>query len=166
MNQLHYLLLICLISLLSACGFQLRGETSLPLSLQRVHLTLADPLNPLKRDLEGALQRAGAKVESNSGEGIVEVKIPIISLAPQPQSITSTTRVREFVMIYHLALQVDDTDGHPVLPLQDIELTRSFTFDETQALGIAAEQEELKKQMQRDMVQAIMRRLGAIGKGR
>ena len=47
--------------------------------------------------------------------------------------------------------------------MQAIELSRVFTFDATQALGIAAEQDLLTEELQRDMVQAILRRLEAIG---
>lgn len=166
MIKLRLFSLIFFLLLLSACGFHLRGDTALPVALQRVHLTLVDPLSPLKRDLESTLQRAGAKVENVSGEKIAEIKIPVLTLAPQPQSITSTARVREYVMIYHVELEVADVSGNTLLPKQAIELTRSFTFDETQALGIAAEQEELRKQMERDMVQAIMRRLASIGKNK
>ena len=52
------------------------------------------------------------------------------------------------------------------MPAQVIELTRVFTFDASQALGIAAEQDLLTQELQRDMVQAVMRRLEALGNQR
>ena len=48
--------------------------------------------------------------------------------------------------------------------MQTIELTRDFTFDATQALGIAAEQDLLTDELQREMVQAMLRRIEAIGR--
>jgi LPS-assembly lipoprotein len=64
---------------------------------------------------------------------------------------------------YQVELDVVSASGTPLLPRQSIELTRIFTFDATQALGIAAEQDVLTEELQREMVQAIMRRLEVIG---
>ena len=44
---------------------------------------------------------------------------------------------------------------------QLIEHSREFTFDQSQAIGTSAEQDEIKKEMERDMVQAILRKIEA-----
>jgi len=46
-----------------------------------------------------------------------------------------------------------------VMPKQVVEQSRVFTFDQTQAIGIGAEQDEIKKEMERDMVQVVMRKV-------
>jgi LPS-assembly lipoprotein len=48
------------------------------------------------------------------------------------------------------------------LPKQTIELSRDFTFDASQALGVAAETDLLTQELERDMVQTILRRLEAL----
>ena len=57
-----------------------------------------------------------------------------------------------------------DAGNQTVIPKQTIELSRDYSFDETQALGIAAQEEEFKKDLERDMVAAILRRLEAAGR--
>ena len=57
---------------LTACGFHMRGEVILPSGLQRVHVQIADPFSPLKRDLEAALRRGGAKIEENTGTDVAD----------------------------------------------------------------------------------------------
>jgi LPS-assembly lipoprotein len=42
-----------------------------------------------------------------------------------------------------------------------IEHSREFTFDQTQAIGTSAEQDEIKKEMERDMVPALLRKIEA-----
>ena len=46
---------------------------------------------------------------------------------------------------------------------RSMELDRDFTYDETQALGAAAEEELLRKELQREMVREILRRIALIG---
>jgi len=164
MTHFRYMPVFVVALALSACGFRMRGEATLPPGLQRVHVQTADQFSPLKRDLEAALKRAGANVESASGDAIAEINLSTVSLAPVVRSVGATAFVNEFSMVYHVELQIDDTDGKTLLPLQVIEHSREFTFDTTQAIGTNVEQDEIKKEMERDMVQTLMRKIEAAGK--
>jgi LPS-assembly lipoprotein len=157
-------ILVAFCVVLAACGFHLRNEASLPTGMERVHIDIGDPLSPLKRDLEAALKRSGAKVENAGGEGIATLKIPVATLTPEILSVGATARVREFQMLYHVELEATDSAGKTIVSKQIVELSRDFTFDETQALGTAAQQDEIKRELGRDMVQTIMRRLEAAGR--
>ncbi|WP_165371500.1 LPS assembly lipoprotein LptE [Pseudolysobacter antarcticus] len=163
--MLKNLSLLSLLALtLVGCGFQLRGEAQLPPGMQRVIVVSADAFSPLKRNLEDSLRRSGATVEEKSGDGIAELKLPVVTISPEVSSVGIAQHVREFVMVYHVELEVVNSEGKIIVPKQTVELTRDFTFDDTQALGIGVEQDELKRQMQRDMVQSVMRRIEAVGK--
>nr|WP_306673904.1 LPS assembly lipoprotein LptE [Tahibacter caeni] len=164
MRTLWRAILVTTALALAGCGFHLREQARLPASLQRLHLDIADPGSLLHRDLPDALERAGAKVEDNAGSGIATLRIPVSSLAPEALSVGASARVREYTMRYKVEIEAVDADGKTVLPRQLIELSRDYTFDETQALGVAAQEDELRKQLQRDMVQAILRRLAALGR--
>jgi LPS-assembly lipoprotein len=146
---------------LSACGFHMRGEVQLPPTMQRVHVQVADPYSPLSRNLEAALRRAGAKVENAAGDGIAEVTISALSLAPIVRSVGANAFVNEFSMVYHVEMQITDANGKVLMPKQVIEHSREFTFDQTQAIGTSAEQDEIKKEMERDMVPALLRKIEA-----
>ncbi|MBS0555813.1 MAG: hypothetical protein JSR27_00210 [Proteobacteria bacterium] len=156
------IILVSLVITLSACGFQLRGEAQLPATLKRVHVQASDPFSPLTRDVEAALRRSGASVEDAAGEGIAEVTLGSVSLAPVVRSVGANATVNEFSMVYHVELSISDADGKTLLPKQVIERSRDYTFDQTQAVGSNAEQDEIKKGMERDMVQAIMFKINAI----
>jgi LPS-assembly lipoprotein len=147
------------LSLLSACGYHLRGELALPAGMERVHVESSDPFGPLKRNVEKALERSGAKIEAAAGDGIAEVSLTGVSIAPIVRSVSSNARVNEFTMLYHVELQITDGAGKVLMPKQVIEQSRVFTFDQTQAIGTGAEQDEIKKEMERDMTQAVVRRV-------
>lgn len=164
MNFPRYLLLFTAAAVLTACGFQLRGEANLAAGLQRVHVQIDDTFSPLKRDLEKALARSGAKVEDNPGDGIAEITLTNVTLAPVVRSVGATAFVNEFSMIYHVELAIADADGKSLQALQVIEHSREFTFDQSQAIGTNVEQDEIKKEMERDMVQTVMRKIEAAGR--
>ncbi|MCQ4165302.1 LPS-assembly lipoprotein LptE [Tahibacter harae] len=150
--------------LLAGCGFHLREQAEVPDALKRVRLEIADPGSLLYRDLPGALQRAGASVQEQAGSDVATLRIPVSTLGSEALSVGATARVREYTMRYRVELEAVDAAGTVILPRQVIELSRDYTFDETQALGVAAQEDELRKQLQRDMVQAILRRLEALGR--
>jgi LPS-assembly lipoprotein len=164
MNSLRGLFLLVAASSLAACGFQLRGEASLSSGLQRVHVQISDPFSPLRRDLQAALVRSGATVEEKSGDGIAEINLANVSLGPIVRSVGATAFVNEFSMIYHVELSISDASGKTLLPSQVIEHSREFTFDQSQAIGTNVEQDEIKKEMERDMVQTVMRKIDALGR--
>jgi LPS-assembly lipoprotein len=158
-RTLFFLLLAGIVPMLSACGYHLRGEAQLPSGMERVHVDSSDQFGPLKRNVEKALERSGAKIEPAPGDGIADVSFTAVSLAPIVRSVSANARVNEYTMLYHLELQITDGAGKVLLPKQVIEQSRVFTFDQTQAIGTGAEQDEIKKEMERDMTQVVMRKV-------
>lgn len=156
-------ILVASFLLLGACGFHLRSQANVPEALARMRLEIADPGTSLNRDLPPALKRAGATVVEDA-TGVAVLRIPVSTLGPDTLSVGQTARVREYTMRFRVEFEALDAAGAVVIPLQQVELTRDYTFDETQALGVAAQEDLLRKQLQRDMVQAILRRLEAVGK--
>ncbi|MGH8122945.1 MAG: LPS assembly lipoprotein LptE, partial [Rudaea sp.] len=77
-------------------------------------------------------------------------------------SVGANARVNEFNMVYHVDLEISDGAGKTVLEKQPIEQTRSFTFDQTQAIGTGAEQDLIRREMERDMAQTIMRKIDVL----
>jgi len=154
-----FVLIGCATLVLSACGFHLRGEARLPATMQRVYIEGAEPVSPLGRDLAKALARAGAGVVDAPGAGVASLRITSNRIGTEVLSVGGNARANEYTLRYHVEFDVVAAGGEPLLSKQVIELTREFTFDASQALGVAAEQDLLTRELQREMVQAILRRL-------
>lgn len=146
-------------ALLAGCGFHLRKEAALPASMQRVHIEIADPSSQLAKDLERALPRSGSQVVDQVGPGVARMRISANAFSTDVLSVGGTARANEYALRYHVEFEIEDAGGTALLPKQTIDLSREFTFDATQALGVAAQTDLLTKELQRDMVQAILRRL-------
>jgi LPS-assembly lipoprotein len=154
-------LLVALSALvLSACGFQLRDEIALPASLATVHVAVADTYSPLQRNLEQAMRRAGASVTPQA-QGAAVLRVFASRLDRLPLSVGDTGRVQEFLLKYEVEFELVDAAGASVLPRQTVILERDYNFDTQQALGAPGEEELVKAELERDMVQTILRRVEA-----
>lgn len=164
MSSIRLLVLTTMLGVLCACGFHMRKEAVLPPGMATVVVQGADPFSPLGRDLAVALERAGSTVVDKTGDGVAVMNITTNRIGTDVLSVGGNARANEYSMRYHVEFNVSDSAGKAVLDRQVIELSREYTFDATQATAVAAEEDLLRKELQREMVQAIMRRLDALGR--
>ena len=164
LRRIPFVSAVAFASLLAGCGFHLRKEAQLPAVMQRVHIEIADPSSSLAKDLVKALPRSGAQVVDKVEAGVAVMKFSANALSTDVLSVGGTARANEYALRYHVEFTVEDASGTAILPKQTIELTREFTFDATQALGVASETDLLGQELERDMVQTILRRLEALSK--
>jgi len=145
-------------TLLSACGFHLRGQAQLP--FETLYIPGANPLAvELKRNVAAASK---ARLVDSPGEAQAvlgftqELREKIIL------SFSAAGRVSEYQLRYRVGFRVTDAKGAQVfLPTSEILLTRDMAYSDAQVLAKETEEALLYRDMQRDMVQQIMRRLVA-----
>ena len=156
-------LIAALALLLAGCGFHLRRSAALPAGMQTVHLDIAGG-GSLQRQLTRALQLSGATVVEHGGKGVATLRAPVAQFSTNALTLTGFARVSEYSVRYRVEFEVLGADGQVIAPLQSIEMGHEFTFDSTQAIGIAGEVDAIQRSLTGDMVQAILRRLDAIAK--
>ena len=162
LRRLSFIAVLALAALLAGCGFHLRQEAQLPSSMKRVHIEIADPSSQLAKDLTKALPRSGVQIVGKVENDVAVMRIGANAFSTDILSVGGTSRANEYSLRYHVEFEVQDAAGQSILPKQTIELSREFTFDASQALGVASETDLLTKELQRDMVQTILRRLEAL----
>jgi LPS-assembly lipoprotein len=150
---------VLLVLLTAACGFQLRGQASLPFETLYVAIPATSPLGiELKRNII-----AGTHTRLVNDAAQAQAIFELVSEEPQKTilSFDTTGRVREFQLRYRVAFRVHDARGRDYLPQSEIRLTRDISFNDAQVLSKESEEELLFRDMQSDMVQQILRRLAA-----
>lgn len=154
--------LVALLALpLAACGFHLRREAELPPSMKRVHIRIADASSALAKGLAKALPRSGSEVVDTESPDVATLRFDANTFSTDVLSVGGNARATEYALRYHVEFEVLDGTGSVIVPKQTIELSRDFTFDASQALGVAAQTDLLTKELQQDMVQTVLRRLEA-----
>ncbi|MGD9582489.1 MAG: LPS assembly lipoprotein LptE [Lysobacterales bacterium] len=157
-SSLAVLFLLC-----AGCGFQLRESVALNPLVKRLRIESVDQFSVLPQELGRALLRSGVElVEADDTDSSV-LRILSDSQITQPLTFSGAARVQEFLVVHRVEIEVLDAAGKPLLAKTLIERERDYRFDETLALGAAAEDELARNELRRDMVQAILRRIEAVG---
>ena len=142
---------------LSGCGFQLRGQASLP--FDTLYVPGSSPLVvELKRNLV-----AGTHSRLTNSERDAQAILSFSHEVREKAVLSYTTAglVREFQLRYRVGFRLYDQTGRNYMPPNDIQLTRDVSFNESQVLAKESEEALLYADMQSDMVQQIIRRLVA-----
>lgn len=148
---------------LSACGFHLRRNAALPPSMSRVHLDVSGG-GDLERKLARALENANVTVEDSGGPGIAELHVPVASFGTQSLTQGGYVQITEYAVRMHTEFDLIGGDGRVLLPSQHIDMQHEYSYDSTDAVGNAAEVQQISASLVDDTVQAIMFRLEAAGR--
>jgi len=142
---------------LAACGFQLRGTASLPFDTLYMPAANAGIALDLKRNIQSGT-RTTVVDDPKKADALLEFSQE--AREKQILSLGVNGRVREYQLLYRVGFRVHDGKGGEILPANLVVLTRDVTFNDSDVLSKATEEQLLYRDMQIDMVQQIMRRLG------
>ena len=143
---------------LAACGFHLRGQQKLP--FDSLYVPPGSPLSlELKRNLAAAAKETRLVDDPKEAQAVLgftnETREKIIL------SFDTSGRVREYQLRYVVAFRLTDAKGQVYIPTSEIRLTRDISFSDAQVLSKEAEEAQLYRDMQSDMVQQLLRRIAA-----
>ena len=162
----NFLFLIVACGLLVACGFHLRGagEYRLPPPLATLRVVVGgstQQYDPLRVEITNALRtQAGVDV-------IDATDAPTLVLFAQRSdsqllSVSSTGMASEYLLKYEVSFRVADKNGKALMESQTVRVQRNHAFDRLNVLAAEREEQEFGRDMQRDAVQQILRRLAKI----
>jgi LPS-assembly lipoprotein len=154
------ILLVAFCSVLSACGFQLRGQASLPFETIYISFPVGHPIGTdLKR-----LIKAGTNTRVVDKAKGAQTTLEIISVVNDKQimSVSGGGRVREFELRYRVSFRLFDAKGVDLIPTNEIALRRILPYTDAQVVAKEGEEAMLVKEMQTDSAQQILRRLEAV----
>ena len=154
---------VALLLLLSACGFHLQSKPEFPLEMQQVRLEIQGPYTQFARRLETHLEQNGVNVITRGPDSAI-LEVPLNSTRKEIQSIGDNARVREFLVRHTVQFRLLASDGTELIPLQTIEQSRVYSFDEQDILSAEREDEFLRKDLADSLARMVVRRLGTYGK--
>lgn len=145
---------------IAACGFQLRGSTELPFRTLWVGFSDASPLGTeFKRYI-----RSGTSTRLVDDAGQADARLLVLGESRDREilSLNANGRVREYNLFYTFVFRVDDGKGRDFIPPTRITLKRDISVNENTQLAKEAEENNLYRDMQSDLVQQLLRRLAAV----
>lgn len=152
-----------MLMLMAGCGFQLRGDASVPEELQTLYIqgvnTQQDSFGlQLKREMK----RNGIVVLEDYKEGAAIFTVLQNRFKRHVLSVGSSAAVREYEVEAWVEYQVSDANGELIAAKQRVEARRDYQFDRTQILAMDEQERVLREELNKQMVQSILRRLSAL----
>lgn len=157
---MNKILLVVFCSVLAACGFQLRGQASLPFDTIYISFPQGHPIGTdIKR-----LIKAGTKTRIVDSAKKAQAILEIISVTNDKQimSVSGGGRVREFELFHRVSFRLTDAKGAELIPTNEIALRRILPFTDAQVVAKEGEEMMLIREMQSDSADQILRRLEAV----
>ncbi len=163
LRRAQIVLLLLTLTLLSGCGFHLRGAEDVRLPVKSLYIGL--PANsPLRVALVRNIEAAGGTEIVNDpkkAEAVMEVIQPekrdrsLLSLNGEGQPV-------EFTLLYRFSFHVRDNNGHELIPVTAFSLKRDMSFNSSYALAKEQEADNLYRDMQSELAGQILHRLSAM----
>ena len=158
-SSLRISLLALLMAAVTGCGFQLRGAYDLP--YESIYLAVAE-YSLVGAGLKRAIRSSGTRIADTAQDAqatfqpTAETRLPIIL------SLSSAGRVREKRLTYRYAYRIVDAKGRDLVLPVTVEINRDLTYADSDVLAKTQEEDLLWRDMERDLVQQLMRRLAAV----
>lgn len=144
---------------LTACGFELRRPPKL--AFASIALTGFAPRSPLAEELRRQLARQVQVLESQALAAVVLQALADIREKSVVAS-TSAAQVREMQLRLKFNFRAQTPAGRELIPRAELLLSRDLSYTEVAALAKEAEEAELYREMQADVVAQVLRRLAAV----
>ena len=160
------MLLATCYSLLVSCGFHLRGtgNVDIPSALSVLQVRVEGNSlenNPLLAAMKSAL-RSQTNIQVQESGDVPQLILYGEQSESRVLSVTSTGKVEEYLLKYEVSFRLMDKEGKPLSLPQTVKVQRDHQFDRLNVLAKEREEQELRREMQRDAVQQILRRLSRI----
>ena len=157
------LLLLLQLSLLSGCGFKLRGAYQLPPAMQQTYIDAASVNTDLLRSLSIALRASDIELLDAPSDDAAQLKLFKETRSKRVVSVDSRGRAREYTLSYAISFSLSGRE--PVsgdafrIEQQDLQIERDFLFDPEDVLGNARGESQLYDEMGQDLVRLILLKL-------
>lgn len=162
MRRLYFAAFILAALSIQGCGYQLRGQLPAVSGLGNVHVRSAD--TALGDQVRAQLEAAGAQLAA-SGSGassILTVRVP--QYRRQVATVDARGRATAYRLIYTASFSLTKATGETLLDEQRVRVQRDYEFDSTAVLVSEGEEDVLRRDLERDTAERIVRRLASVGR--
>ena len=155
----RFIVLTGIVLNLAGCGFQLRGQYTLPFT--SVYVSTPDA-SVVATELKREISNSPAKLMTAAKGADAQLNIINDRRDRQILSLSGAGRVREYELKLRVSYQLVDAKGGVLIPTSEIQLSRILSYDDSRIIAKQQEEALLYQDMERDAVGQILRRMAAI----
>jgi LPS-assembly lipoprotein len=146
----------------AGCGFHLQGAGTLPSAMARTFVDTKRPHSEFLLTLTDVLRQRGTELLDSAENGAAVLDIASDDTGQRVLSVSARNTPREFEVYYAVTFSLK-VDGKNVIDNETLVVTRSYTYDETQVLAKAAEEDVLRRALAEDLARRVVRRIESLG---
>jgi outer membrane lipopolysaccharide assembly protein LptE/RlpB len=163
MSKLKMLYLLFPLLLLSACGFQPRGESARPAaSISPVFIAGLPARNPFVKELRHQLQVNGVSLAVNRDQAVTVLRLGKLDRKRRVFSVNANNKVVEYEIRRKLSFSVERPPGTKVLSNQELS-TKHIVYDPGgELLGRTREAELRTADSYRELAQQLINYLSKV----
>lgn len=150
-------------AVLNGCGFQLRGSHSLPAVMASTAIEGSDRFSSLTKDIESALVLRGVRVVSKTAAATAILKVLSSQANRRVLTVDAAGKVQEYEIRHTIRFHVTTPEQQFILQEQRLSLSQDFVFVRTDVLGKEHEEAQVRRDLQRDLVNLMMLRMASAG---
>jgi LPS-assembly lipoprotein len=147
--------------IVAGCGFQLKGAVALPADVKSVYVATSDELTPFSVELGRALRASGAAMAPSAAAADAVIRVAQDRTGQRVLSVNARNTPQEYQVFYTLRYSIDHGGTQAVTP-QEIELSRTYSFSESDLLAKDREETILREAIARDLADLVVRRLASL----
>ncbi|KPJ67168.1 MAG: hypothetical protein AMJ43_05810 [Coxiella sp. DG_40] len=154
--KISYLLIICLLCSLSACGFKLYSKESLPPQLHTVYLQSDNPYGQFETDLKHSLTAMGINFVDAQTKAPITLKIINAEFSHDNLNTVSSSQATVYNFTYDVIFNLMDSRSKSIISPQTIQSNRTLTLSPNEVIDANPEVDTMKQEMQRELIFKIL----------
>ena len=161
MATFNKLIGLSLALLLSACGFQLRGNVDLPDGVEPIYIGGLNTSGQLSIELRNLLTAYGIELSSDSAQANYQILISEQKTDRRTASLGAGARVAEYQLIESVSFELRNKKGRTVLGPITLTERKIMPNDPNKVVSTAEEEKILRRDMLQQLAAKIARQLRA-----
>jgi LPS-assembly lipoprotein len=158
----HLAAVAALAVLPGGCGFHLQGAGELPAAMAKTYVDSAEPHSEFRASLIDALRLRGSEIVESPEQADAVLQIAADDTGQRVLSVSARNIPREYEIFYAVTFSLLVGTDRMIEP-ESLVATRAYTYDETQVLAKAAEEQLLRRALAEDLARRVVRRIEALG---
>ena len=155
------LLLGVLAGTAAGCGFQLQGAGVLPEAVATTYVESPQRYTEFHVRLSDALAARGVELAESRDEAGAVLRILEDTSGQRVLSVSARNTPQEYEVFYAVGFSLE-AGGTALIDNEFLVATRSYSYDPTQVLGMAAEEQVLREALAEDLARRVLRRIEGV----
>lgn len=157
----YALFLILLVSIISGCGFHLRGNVNLGDSFKQMYVASDNPYGVITLQLKQILGHSGVDLEDNPGPQIITLSLKNERYRTTTFSQSASAKTTQYTLILDLDYTLTNNKGDILYGPKTISTQANYTVNQDAVLTTSTQEDITRTSLQRQAVYLLLQQLNS-----